>query len=243
MSKPNGPPAMKIVALSDTHGLERILTDAVPFGDILIHAGDYAKDGGKNREKYQALDLWLSKLPHRHKIVVRGNHDPPGAKFPLSNALYASKPTTVEIEGIKIALAPYGALKAPEGHILVSHVPPYGVLDEPMKKEKHAGSESLLRSVTRMEHKPQLWIFGHIHEAFGAINHPFRMGGKACADTLCVNAGLANPGRAHSLVNLPVTIEVAEVLREDTHPRVSLSSQEEHKEEEHGEEDHEDDLV
>jgi Icc-related predicted phosphoesterase len=208
--------ALRIVAVSDTHGMERILTDAVPDGDILIHAGDYAHDGGKARHKYEALDKWLAGLPHPVKIIVRGNHDPMGARFPLSKAIYASRATTVVIKGIRVSLAPHGTLQVPFGHVIISHEPPFGTLDEPIKRSKNAGSIALERSVSKAEHKPQLWIFGHIHEGFGAMSTSFTSkasgGVSNTPTTLCVNAANANPGPAHKLVNLPVTIDVQELI-------------------------------
>ena len=48
--------------------------------------------------------------------------------------------------------------------ILVTHGPPYGILDLNMYKE-HTGCPHLLKKV--MEVRPQLHVFGHIHEGYG----------------------------------------------------------------------------
>jgi Icc-related predicted phosphoesterase len=66
MSKP-----LVVVALSDTHGLHKHV--AVPPGDVLIHAGDICKVGHMSEVKKFAK--WLDKLPHKHKLIVPGNHD------------------------------------------------------------------------------------------------------------------------------------------------------------------------
>ena len=58
---------MRIVLISDTHGLHREL--AVPAGDLLIHAGDITTNS-KPDWMYRHFDIWLGELPHRHKIVV-----------------------------------------------------------------------------------------------------------------------------------------------------------------------------
>ncbi|OKP11708.1 hypothetical protein PENSUB_2780 [Penicillium subrubescens] len=42
-------------------------------GDILIHAGDLTAKG--TFDEIQAQLRWLSSQPHRHKIVIAGNHD------------------------------------------------------------------------------------------------------------------------------------------------------------------------
>ena len=48
--------------------------------------------------------------------------------------------------------------------ILVTHGPPYGILDENSSGE-HTGCEELLAAVNRI--KPKLHVFGHIHEGYG----------------------------------------------------------------------------
>ena len=63
--------SINIVIISDTHGRHDALS--IPDGDILIHAGDFT---GRGRpEEVSAFNAFLAKLPHRHKIVIAGNHD------------------------------------------------------------------------------------------------------------------------------------------------------------------------
>jgi predicted phosphohydrolase len=59
------------VCISDTHNKHRDLV--VPDGDILIHAGDFTLFG--KEEHAQDFNTWLGTLPHKHKIVVNGNHE------------------------------------------------------------------------------------------------------------------------------------------------------------------------
>jgi len=63
--------SIRIVVISDTHGLHREL--ALPSGDILVHAGDFSNAG----EQEQIFDLatWFGTLPHQAKVVIAGNHD------------------------------------------------------------------------------------------------------------------------------------------------------------------------
>ena len=63
------PYPVKVVCISDTHNTQPEL----PLGDILIHAGDLTETG--NVKELQAQLTWLSSQPHRHKIVIAGNHD------------------------------------------------------------------------------------------------------------------------------------------------------------------------
>ncbi|KJY00535.1 phosphoesterase-like protein [Zymoseptoria brevis] len=58
-----------VVCISDTHNS----TPALPPGDVLIHAGDMTA-GGSVEELQGQLD-WLNQQPHRHKVVIAGNHD------------------------------------------------------------------------------------------------------------------------------------------------------------------------
>lgn len=66
----DGKDPVTIVCISDTH--DHVLP-TVPGGDVLIHAGDLTSKGTIEQVRAQ-LD-WLKSLPHRHKIVVAGNHD------------------------------------------------------------------------------------------------------------------------------------------------------------------------
>ena len=64
-------PSVRIVCISDTHCKHAQLQ--IPDGDILIHAGDISSVG--HPHQLQRFVDWLTGLPHRHKIVIAGNHD------------------------------------------------------------------------------------------------------------------------------------------------------------------------
>jgi hypothetical protein len=66
-----GADALRVVCISDTHAKHADLD--VPNGDILLHAGHLTSVGMP--EDFQAFEAWMSSLPHRHKIVIAGNHD------------------------------------------------------------------------------------------------------------------------------------------------------------------------
>ncbi|RZC38421.1 Metallophos domain containing protein [Asbolus verrucosus] len=68
---PITPDKVRIVCMSDTHS-ENIKFD-IPDGDIFIHAGDFTRCGF--RVEIIAFNEWLKSLPHRHKIVICGNHE------------------------------------------------------------------------------------------------------------------------------------------------------------------------
>ena len=62
---------MRIVAVADTHLFHGEL--AMPDGDVFVHAGDLCRGG--DLDELREAAAWIAALPHRHKIVVAGNHD------------------------------------------------------------------------------------------------------------------------------------------------------------------------
>ncbi len=176
---------LTLVCLADTHGFHRKL--AVPDGDILIHAGDLTQRG--TRPQVEAFNAFLAALPHRHKVVIAGNHDflfqdePEAARALLTAATYLED-QELTVEGLRLWGSPWqpwfhdwafnlrrGApidekwRLIPEGiDVLVTHGPPMGFGDTVWSGE-HVGCEDLLRHVRRV--KPRLHLFGHIHEARG----------------------------------------------------------------------------
>lgn len=64
---------IRIVAMSDTHALTKHLKFEVPDGDVFIHAGDFSACG--KLTEIQEFNDWLGELPHKHKLVICGNHE------------------------------------------------------------------------------------------------------------------------------------------------------------------------
>jgi Icc-related predicted phosphoesterase len=153
---------LKCVAISDTHSLHAKVT--IPGGDVLIHAGDLSGHLAHEEEHLIKLNAWLGTLPHRHKLVVPGNHDrlfernPSLAKAILSNATVLID-EEVTIDGIRFYGSPWTPTfcnwyfmqprgkaiaskwaKIPEGiDVLVTHGPPMGILDTAMDFSCSAG--------------------------------------------------------------------------------------------------------
>jgi hypothetical protein len=75
--------SVRIVCISDTHELHRDF--ALPDGDLLIHAGDFTF--WNHAAKIQDFNDWLGELPHRHKVVIPGNHDRAFNQNPQSRAM------------------------------------------------------------------------------------------------------------------------------------------------------------
>ncbi|MCM1071447.1 MAG: metallophosphoesterase, partial [Alistipes timonensis] len=158
---------MTILHLSDTHGSHRRLTN-LPGADVIVHSGDFTMTGTER----EALDFlnWFCDLPHAHKIFICGNHD---------DCLYGADidgldPNThylcnsgVEIYGVKFYGIPMfmadcvtdrqqrNIAQIPAGtDILITHTPPYGILD--FDDDINYGDEQLLAKV--MEIRPRLHL-------------------------------------------------------------------------------------
>jgi Icc-related predicted phosphoesterase len=176
---------MRIVCISDTHGFHRKLD--VPEAELFVHAGDFSARG--TVEELDDFNDWLGSLPHRYKIVVAGNHDklfeadPKLARSRLSNAVYLEKsavtlerirfwgcPVTPVLPHIAFAVQRGGAGKywdkiPVETDVLITHGPPFGILDKEDIWKEHMGCMQLNKAVQRV--RPRLHIFGHIHGGRG----------------------------------------------------------------------------
>lgn len=179
------PFSLKLVLLSDTHELHR--EAEVPEGDILIHAGDFTMFSHSLRA-IADFNEWLGELPHLHKLVVPGNHElfleaDHSRRSILSNAIVLLNEGTT-VEGLRIWGSPvtplYGGafgLSSPEDRrrlyaqipedidVLVTHGPPYGILDSSPDSGMHSGCRALFDAVMRV--RPKLHVFGHVHGAHG----------------------------------------------------------------------------
>lgn len=179
---------MRFVHISDIHNWHNNIK--VPDGDCLIVSGDFTGLG--TIQEIASFNHWLGTLPHRHKIVVAGNHDKlfetnrSLAEAMLSNAKYLEDKEII-IEGIRIYGSPWQkefhnwAFNLPAGaplkekwdlipsgiDILVTHSPPFGILDyiPGHHSYQHLGCPELLDAVMRIN--PTYHLFGHIHYAHG----------------------------------------------------------------------------
>lgn len=208
---------MKLVFISDTHGQHFGLK--VPKGDVLIHTGDLTSFG----EEEEVLDFldWFSSLPHKHKIFIAGNHDGYFErndsdfiknKIP-QNCIYLND-SGISIEGIKIWGSPiqpaffnwffnrergkeikyHWDLIPDDTDILITHGPPFGILDLVSNKTS-VGCEELLKRVEVV--KPMIHAFGHIHESYGV---------KHNKHTTFINASVLN--MQYRLINNPIVVNI-----------------------------------
>jgi predicted phosphohydrolase len=202
---------MRVVCLSDTHELHGELI--VPPGDLLLYAGDFTFFS-RQRSMIDDFNDWLGELPHRHKVVIYGNHEfafesEPGLRSRLSNAVVLVNEAAM-IDGVAIWGSPvtpmeggaFGLSRAedrarlysqipPDTRILLTHTPPFGVLDG----EPHAGCPELRVAVIRI--RPRLHVFGHIHDGYGT---------RATRHTMFVNAALFS--KHGDLDKQPIVLEL-----------------------------------
>ena len=177
---------MRIVIASDTHMQHDALP--VPVGDVFVHCGDFSKRG--TPEEVGRFGTWLGALPHRRKIVVAGNHDftmqthPDDGRSLLGNADYLCD-TGIVIDGTRFYGSPWQpifmnwafnleprrlrekwSLIPDETDVLVTHGPPYAILDLNVARV-NCGDADLADRVLHV--RPALHAFGHIHESSGSL--------------------------------------------------------------------------
>ena len=206
---------MRIVAISDTHGMYSRVH--IPDGDVLIHAGDITMHG--KLEELMLFNTWIATLPHKHKVVIAGNHDwecekrPLFARDALADCTYLLD-ERVEIDGLVFYGSPWqptffnwafnvdrGApIKAKwddiplDTDVLITHGPPWEKLDVAPSHQR-VGCEELAKAVERV--RPRAHIFGHIHHSYGIVERD---------GTVFVNASVCN--ERYEPLNAPIVFDL-----------------------------------
>lgn len=214
---------MKIVGISDIHNRQKQV--GLPEGDVLVCAGDLT--GAGNIWEVADFAQWLAEQKFKHKLVIAGNHDwafedrPDEARELMkeAGAIYLEN-SEVIIDGVKFWGSPWtprffdwafnadpdklkecwDAIPA-DTDVLITHGPPYGILDI-NREGQHCGCSLLLDAVTRVN--PQLHLFGHIHEGSGYMH-----GGQThFMNVSVVNRSyyVVNPPREHSLLGAKIPV-------------------------------------
>ena len=161
---------MKFVFLSDTHCKHNEIQ--VPFGDFLVFCGDMSYKG--DLQEVESFSLFLKKLPHKHKIVIAGNHDfsfedqrkHQAEELITSAGAHYLNDSSLQIDKIKFWGSPiqpyfrnwafnrergeeikqYWNLIPLDTDVLITHGPPKGILDK-TKLGQEVGCEELLKKV------------------------------------------------------------------------------------------------
>jgi Icc-related predicted phosphoesterase len=215
---------MKIVCISDTH-LRHVWprpTIEIPEGDVLVHAGDATFRG--NDKEVGDFAKWFDNLPHKHKVFVPGNHDIGFETQPDRYRRYFKNThilidQEVVIDGIKFygspwqpefcdwafnlprgdALAEKWAMIPEDTDVLITHGPPLGIGDNVGDVYLAGERVGCDRLRTRVEEvKPQLHVFGHLHNGYGVYNQ--------YGETVYINAAVCD--EHYEPTNKPLTYEI-----------------------------------
>lgn len=213
---------MKIRIISDTHTKHNKLTNALEeiVADVIIYCGDMTSNGTMN--EIRAFMEWFGGLNQfTHKICIAGNHDFLFEDYNLmarevipTNVIYLEDEGCV-IDNIKF----YGTPAQPiflnwafnktehklklhweaipdDTDVLITHSPPYGVMDWAIRNNVNVGSKSLYMEVFKRI-RPKIHCFGHIHYSYGT---------KVIDDIVFVNA--SNLDEGYRYTNPPIIVTI-----------------------------------
>lgn len=221
---------MKLVVISDTHEREQYVT--VPDGDVLIHCGDWTNQGGLGAiDKFMQWfvshphknkvfiagnhELSLANVNRENAMRIINNYLNNNVKF-LENAY------TI-IEGVKFygtpttpyfydwafnyergpAIAAEWAKIPNDTEVLITHGPPYGVLDlvqdtiQNLGRDLHQGCEDLAKRLGDLT-KLKAHVFGHLHTNGGQS--------QVIAGVTFANAAICTEN--YKPTNLPIEIVI-----------------------------------
>jgi Icc-related predicted phosphoesterase len=191
-------------------------------GDVLPnHFSNPHDDAYFQLNELQKLDRFCGSLQFSRVLLIAGNHDwlfqiDKRAHHKLEHITYLED-NGVEIDGVKFYGSPhqpwffdwafnlprngkqlehYWSLIPDDTDVLITHGPPWGILDQPFGTREHVGCELLLQRVQAV--KPKVHAFGHIHGSYGQTT---------IGETIFVNASLCSetyrPTNPPHVIDLP----------------------------------------
>lgn len=158
---------------------------------VLVHCGDISSRG-RQREVEDFVE-WYEDLKFKNKLLIAGNHDfmfednPEEALRILESkgkSITYLNDSGVEIDGIKFWGSPvtprffdwafnrdadiqnHWNMIPHDTNVLITHGPPYGILDFTLRDRKPVGCHYLRKRLFDLRDL-KVHSFGHIHEAFG----------------------------------------------------------------------------
>jgi predicted phosphodiesterase len=187
---------------------------------VLVHCGDFTMTG--RLDEIAGFAAWLAPLPHRHKVVIAGNHDfgfermPEAARATLGSVTYLED-AGCTIDGVTFYGSPYQPwffdwafnfprdddgsaarerwAMIPDGvDVLLTHGPPRDIRDAVARSGEHVGCPQLLARVRAI--RPAIHAFGHIHEGYGT---------ETSDGTQFVNASICD--ERYRVVNAPIVVD------------------------------------
>lgn len=223
---------LTVDCLGDLHGFY----PKTPGGDLLVIAGDLVARG--RLAEYKKFFEWLEIQKYEKKVVIAGNHDKElqrldknklGIIFDTSAEYLCDSGT--EYKDLKIWGSPWtpkfgdwGFMCRDEDLIehwdmipndtnfLVTHGPPYGILDK-CYDDRLVGSKTLLKAIDRV--RPLVHVFGHIHESEGVLRKFWSIADQYGSTTF-LNCSHVDE---HYIPKPSFTrLQIPDGVREDQHP-------------------------
>lgn len=215
---------MKLCLISDTHTKHQRIGLKKFEADVLVHCGDITGNGGIAAIT-DFLTWFNEQKQFKYKIFIAGNHDwlfqrnnylarKVVEDVGQGDIIYLENEEKV-IENIKFygtpvqppfmnwafnvyepKLSEYWKMIPDDTDVLITHSPPYMILDYVPHSMQHEGSPTLYREIMDRI-KPRIHCFGHIHEGYGVVD---------MEDIKFINASCLDGD--YMAVNDPVIVEI-----------------------------------
>lgn len=220
---------MKIVIISDTHGLNDYVS--VPECDTIIHCGDFTRTG--NHRDVTLFANWFSKLDFKNRICIAGIHDlslestHPDRKKVIKTLFESGitylQDSAISFDNVKFYGSPWQpefcnwGFNLPRGYalkqkwnqipddtnVLITHGPPHGTLDLVVNNKFNQGRDlhqGCEELTIRVNQLPNIKL-----HCFG---HLHLNGGQVeyFNGKFFVNAAICN--EAYEPVNKPIVVEI-----------------------------------
>lgn len=189
---------MKIAIISDTHNMHKqVKLEDIEGCDLLIHCGDFCGSGAFFEA--ESFMSWLEMVRDmnivKEIVFVAGNHDrcfedsPDSCRALIPEGVHYLEDSGIELFGYNIWGSPqspafcgwafgpergfdinrYWKMIPDDTDILITHGPPFNIMDVSVYDKISVGCEALLERT--MSLRPKLHCFGHIHNWTGTEEH------------------------------------------------------------------------
>jgi Icc-related predicted phosphoesterase len=178
---------VQLTVISDTHGRHEALGSLE--GDVLIHCGDFCDGFTEEPAEVERVDAWFAEQEFELILCVGGNHDfavvgrikknqpvfrnavwLQDAAHSHRGVTFFGSPWVPFLQGWAFYMSEQGlgekwAMIPDRTDVLITHTPPYGVLDQSRGGARNLGCPQLLERVEAVA--PRFHLFGHVHASAG----------------------------------------------------------------------------